>query len=121
MKRLIAIAMMVLCLLTGFQQALIVMYFNLHQDAIEAAYCINKSRPALRCQATCFLKKTLDEVEHREAISSKGFPRMDMLLLSIWEFNAPVSSLEIAYRYAIYPEDHYAAPFLDVLVPPPIV
>lgn len=121
MKRLLAIGMMILCLLIGFQQALIVLYFNLHQAAIEAEFCVNKNSPALRCQGVCFLKKTLHEVEHREAVANTRFPRFDMLLLRSFEFMPLISSIEMPCRYVRHPENHYIAPFLEVYVPPPIV
>lgn len=45
----------------GFQSAVIQMSFDINQQYIANALCINKSKPMLNCEGKCYLKRQLTE------------------------------------------------------------
>lgn len=121
MKRVISVLMIILSLLIGFQQAIIVMHFNLNQEAIEQAFCVNKNKPELQCHGTCHLKKQLQKTENADSASIGIYPRVDMIPVSVAEFEARDFVSEIRNNTAIYKETFYMEPLREIFVPPPIV
>ncbi len=120
MKKVFSVLLMVLSLLIGFQQVIIVMHFNLNQDAIEQQFCINKNEPELQCHGTCFLRKQLHETGNPGSTSISIYQRVDMLPISIIGFEAKKSITEIRIKRPIYKESLYAEPYREIFVPPPI-
>ncbi len=111
--------MMILCLLAGFQQAIIVVYFNLNQEAIEQAFCVNKDKPALECHGNCHLKKQLEKTKNTALASIDVYHKVDMLCSAFTEFDARNVIIEIQARLPSYKEIHYKEPYCEIFVPPP--
>ena len=42
-------------------------YWKVNQDKIIAEFCVNKSKPELKCGGCCHLKKQLDKTEEVES------------------------------------------------------
>jgi len=118
MKQVFSVLIMVLSLLIGFQQAIIVMHFKLNQEAIEQAFCINKSQPKLQCHGTCHLKKRLQETENTNQSSISMYQKVDMLPFSFIGFKAINSAIEIGANIPFYQEVFYVAPCREIFVPP---
>lgn len=120
MKIAFGVLLMVLSLLTGFQQAVTVVHFKLNQEVIEQKFCINKSKPALQCHGSCHLKKQLEETENSGATSIGIYPRIDMFTVSVTQWEIKNATTSIRNKTFIYKERFYTAPYIEVLVPPPI-
>lgn len=115
-----SVLLMALSLLTGFQQAITVVHFKLNQEVIEQKFCINKNKPALQCHGSCHLKKQLEETENSGAPSIGIYPRIDMFTISASEWEIKNSITVIRNKTSLYKECFYTAPYIEVLVPPPI-
>ena len=120
MKQVFSVLMMVLSLLTGFQQAIIVMHFNLNQEVIEQKFCVNKNKPELHCHGTCHLKKQLKKTGNTDPASTNIYQRIDMLPISVTEFEVRNLTIEIRSNISIYKETLYMEPYREIFVPPPI-
>ena len=112
--------MMFLVLLINFQQEVIIVCFKLNQEVIEQKYCINKSKPQLQCHGKCHLKKELQEKENSGSGWVHLSKNMDIIPLSILEFEMEeVSSLNRRIVF-FYKDNRYPAPYIEILLPPPI-
>ncbi|GGC41936.1 hypothetical protein GCM10011386_37580 [Parapedobacter defluvii] len=120
MKQVFSFLMMVLSLLVGFQQAIIIMHFNLNQEAIEQEFCVNRNRPELQCHGTCHLKKQLQEKENTDSAPIGIYQRIDMLAISATGFEAGNVMIEIRNNISVFKEIYYMEPCLEIFVPPPI-
>jgi hypothetical protein len=57
-------------------------WFSLNQDYLVQKFCINKDRPELGCQGTCYLSKKLGKAGHQpDANSTKHQPEFNLFLL----------------------------------------
>lgn len=121
MKRCFCALLMVLSLLIGFQQAIIILHFRLNQDTVEQQFCVNKSRPELQCEGTCYLKKQLQGTGSRDPASISIYQRVYMLAISIIKFEASNPTIDIRRSISIYKEIRYIEPYREILVPPPVV
>ncbi len=54
MQKVLSVLLAVLCLLIGFQKALMLVHFKLNQASIEETLCINKNQPELQCHGSCY-------------------------------------------------------------------
>jgi|SRR5690606_5314718 len=121
MKKPVSVLLMVLSLLIGFQQAIIVMHFKLNQETIEQKFCVNKDRPELHCDGTCFLKKQLQKSESSDSAPAAMYPKVDMLPISLHRFEARNITVDISSIMPRYQEICYREPCREIFVPPPIV
>lgn len=110
-----------LSLLTGFQQALIFVHFKLNQDAISREFCVNKNRPELECNGTCYLKKLLEKAgEDPQPVSIMIHPWIDTFPSLTAEPEEESQTIEIQSKTSAYKEIQYKEPCLETLVPPPV-
>jgi len=75
MKRIVAISM-VLCLLFSMSAKLGLLlnyYANMRQ--ITEEHCVNKNRPEMHCNGSCYLSSQMKETEPREPV----FPNLELL------------------------------------------
>lgn len=119
MKRVLCVIMMLLSLLIGFQQAIIVVHFQLNQRAIERELCVNKENPELQCHGICVLKKRLKSAEIAEKASLGMSKKVEMLpvALPLLMVSTPLSDLPKII--VVYRERLYADPNREVSIPPP--
>lgn len=120
MKIAFSALLMALSLLTGLQQAITVMHFKLNQQVIEQKFCINKDKPALQCHGSCHLKKQLAEAENSGSPSISIYPRIDTFTIAVAAWEIEKSTTVIRNKRSVYKEIFYKAPYIDVLVRPPI-
>ena len=66
MKSGFAYLLVALVLLQTFGRELLVADFALNRAAITARFCVNKARPALRCDGKCYFAKQLKKQQERE-------------------------------------------------------
>lgn len=74
--------MTMLFLLVTSQQALIIVHFKLHQEAIENQFCVNKNNPKLQCHGKCHLDKKLKQTEKRLLELTTIGKKIDMAFIS---------------------------------------
>ncbi|WP_442794490.1 hypothetical protein [Pelobium manganitolerans] len=119
MKQFISFLMMFLSLLIGFQQAIIVINFQLNQKTIERELCINKLKPQMHCYGVCQLKKRLKDAEQANSKSTETHHKVEMLQLQSRDFDleSPISQMQI--RKQIHQIGFYASPHPKIFVPPP--
>lgn len=72
MKKVIAISISFLILLTSVKDVATYGYFYLNQEYITDLFCINKDKPEILCSGKCYLKASLAEnQEEKEEKSSR--------------------------------------------------
>lgn len=120
MKTILSALLMLLSLLIGFQQTIIVAHFEQNKDFIAQHFCINRDRPELQCQGSCYLKKQLQETEHSE--SGPGSIRMqktaDLFPVSTGSLLVNLIALDFDHQLPVYQEPHYMEPYREIFVPP---
>ena len=119
--RVFSVFLIVLSLFLGFQQAIIVMHFKLNQERIEQAYCVNKNRPAMECHGLCHLRKQLDSQEQSDAAIIKNYPRVELFVVSAFEYKIDETVIESAEEIILYQEENYNEPMREIFIPPPII
>jgi len=120
MRQVFSVVMMILTLLVGFQQALIVLHFKLNQQQIAREWCINRDKPTVHCEGTCFLKRQLKEASTQETTTIKNYPRLDMLFVMQDLFLSQWVEPTMRKEKIGYKEVAYTAPYREIFVPPPI-
>ncbi|KDN55873.1 hypothetical protein FEM21_10640 [Flavobacterium seoulense] len=109
-------------LLVSFQQALIVVCFKLNQQQIEQAFCVNKAKPQLQCHGNCHLKKELEKSEKSNDLELNGIgKKIEIALFSNIEFEAEIFKEINSNRIIVYKELGKLEPYLEIIVPPPVV
>lgn len=121
MVRVFSVFLIVLSLFLGFQQAIIVMHFKLNQERIEKAYCVNKNRPGMECHGLCHLRKQLDSQEQSDAVIIKNYPRVELFVVSVFEYKIDETEIESAEEIILYQEGNYKEPMREIFIPPPII
>ena len=111
---------MLLSLLIGFRQGIIMLHFKLNQEAIEARFCENKDKPALRCHGDCQLRKHLQKADGSDVAFLHVFLRGDMLPAASIELEVAHQVILLPMAIRPYKDVAYTAPCLEILVPPPI-
>lgn len=120
MKGLLSGLMMVLCLLTGFQQVLIVVHFKLNQKAITQELCVNQNNPELHCNGICYLKKQLQKAEETAETSFVLYQKVEMFTVPSVDFQVRNLVVDVRSSTSIYKEIDYIDPYSEIFVPPPI-
>lgn len=120
MKKFFSITMTILFLLVSFQQALIIVHFKLNQQNIEKEFCVNKAKPQLQCHGKCHLKKELEKSDNTDLELTSISKKIDMVLISDFQFIIPIIKAIKSGKIAIYKEFGLLEPYLEIFVPPPI-
>jgi hypothetical protein len=84
MPQVVTLVRLVLVLAVGLStQGLLLMQtlFVLRQDAIVERLCVNRDRPELECEGTCFLTQRLHEHQERETERSAAL--LEVLLVAM--------------------------------------
>ena len=66
MKSLLAYVLAALVLLQTFSREVLVVDYALNRATITARFCVNKTRPQLRCNGRCYFSKQLKKQQERE-------------------------------------------------------
>lgn len=66
MKKACALILFLVFLLHTFHAEYLTVWFYRNQSRVAAEFCINKSRPALKCNGKCFLSKKLKAAEEQQ-------------------------------------------------------
>lgn len=65
--------------------------YHLYKDYIVATYCINKSKPELHCEGSCFMKKNLESSKEK-ARTTEHYKPVDLpSFLVAGTFQVPVA------------------------------
>lgn len=120
MKKVFSVSMSLLFLLISSQQALIIMHFKLHQEAIEQAFCVNIDSPELECNGSCYLHSKLQEAESTNPENILIYKTFDLVLNEPLDFDIQITNMEERKRISDYLEYAYTNPYLKITVPPPI-
>jgi len=119
MKKAFCIVMTMLFLLVTSQQALVIVHFKLHQEAIEKQFCVNKNNPKLQCHGKCHLDKELKQTEKKDLGLTTIGQKIDMAFISKIDFFAIDPIIVKHFKKLIYREIAHLQPFLKIFVPPP--
>lgn len=119
MNRLYSIMLIVVCLPMAFQQAVIILHFNLNQQVIEQQYCVNKNKPELQCRGKCQLIKQLQEKGDSNPESISYPKKFDIFSLSIFDFKVETCNFLLPEIPLTYLETEYTEPTIKIILPPP--
>lgn len=82
MKKAIALVLLAACTLQVFYAPALVAWFYLNRTRLAEKHCINKSRPELRCEGSCFLSKKIREAEQQQEDEKSSTPLTQWVELS---------------------------------------
>ncbi|MDX1908595.1 MAG: hypothetical protein SF053_16275 [Bacteroidia bacterium] len=74
MRTLWIYGMIGLLLLQSFNRVGLVAYYYLNQAYITDVFCVNKSRPELKCNGQCYLMQKIRQADEREARQPQTTP-----------------------------------------------
>lgn len=84
MKACLAYVLAALVLLQTFSREVLVVDYALKQATITARFCVNKARPAMRCNGKCYFAKQLRQQQEREnQLPNPLKERLEMLPLGV--------------------------------------
>ncbi len=113
--------MMLLSMAFGFRQVIVVVHFELHQQAIEKAFCINTDKPGMLCHGRCYLKKQLDARGDSETTSRETYQKSDMLFVVASDLQAQHPVIHMREIDHFYQQLSYPGVYAEPWVPPPIL
>ncbi|PST82909.1 hypothetical protein C7T94_09755 [Pedobacter yulinensis] len=70
-RKLIAISLLIAVLAAQFSMSFIFAGFELNQEYIAKALCVNRSRPQLNCKGKCYLTNKLKQAQEKEQKQEK--------------------------------------------------
>ncbi len=126
MNRVLAIVLMLSLCCQSMVKLGIVAWYQVNKNYIAANFCINKSKPELKCCGKCYLRKQLNKVDnsnntdkHRPRKSDKT-ESFDCIIASTMSlsFDYPPANIKHIQSYTNRYMFRYAA---DVFHPPPPV
>jgi hypothetical protein len=65
-KKTAALILLLVFLLHTFHTGILTCWFNQNRQWVAAELCVNKSRPAMKCNGKCFLSKKIKAVEEQQ-------------------------------------------------------
>lgn len=119
MQKALGIWMAALCLLITFQQALIVLHFELNREAIEIAFCINKNNPSAKCHGSCHLKKQLQKTQGAKETATINYSKIDIFILAKYSIKIENVLSRNGKPASMHPDTFYKEPFREIWAPPP--
>lgn len=108
-----------LLLLVVTQQTAIVVHFKLNQQAIEQKFCVNKNKPELQCQGTCYLRKELQKTENNSLKINELYKDFEMIPVAHFEFETKLKPIVTKLKVVTYEVSFPLDPYTEVLTPPP--
>lgn len=122
MTRLLALFLAALMLLQTFSREVIIVDYQVHKARITELFCVNKDKPALKCNGKCHLAKQLRKASDTESKApSAGFAKVKyevVVPFQLW-VSTPVRVPLSAQQYAPSAAAQYAfSPVHGVFHPP---
>lgn len=77
MKHFLSIVLIFVILLQSFSKLVLLSNYLLNNEFITLNYCVNKSKPNLKCNGKCHLTKQLKEQEKQESSSKDNSKSVD--------------------------------------------
>ncbi|WP_179351970.1 hypothetical protein [Winogradskyella vidalii] len=121
MHKVFSLIMTLLFLFVVSQQAVVIMHFKLNQKAITEQFCVNKDQPELHCNGKCHLSKELQETEPSDSEKIMTTKNLDLAFDSNPEFEIEPHNSITNKLNMVYIEFHHLEPYLEILVPPPML
>jgi len=103
------------------QQAVVIMHFKLNQQAIIKEFCVNINKPELQCNGNCHLSKELQKTEQSDSEKIMTTKNFDLAFDSNPEFEIETPNVIDNKLKMRYVEFHHKEPYLEILVPPPML
>lgn len=105
-----------------FYTAGVMVWFLVNQKIVAQKHCINKQRPALKCDGKCFLSKKIKEAEqkqeHQEPLQVKWVETTPCTFPTFY-FNIPLT--EAVYSFPVTGAGHYTFDFTLLVFRPPVL
>ncbi|MBH2005202.1 MAG: hypothetical protein I8H66_10975 [Sphingobacteriia bacterium] len=98
--------------------------FYSNQNNISSRFCINKAKPALKCNGKCYLSKKLKQVNPAENTNNDNQESANLriktdpfIIMSIQVSRWPVATLSVPF--VLFAQQHYANNYAaDIFHPP---
>lgn len=94
MKQFVAIFTLLVLTMASFYQLTLTGIYLTNKQYISQAFCVNKDKPALKCNGKCHLKKNMAQAEEKQAEDTKS--TVEIQLLSPVFFEQTTIELPIA-------------------------
>lgn len=110
MKKVISVILLFIFSAQTFYYAGITCWFYINRGYIAKEFCVNRSRPELKCDGKCFLARKLKEAENRQ---HEQTPQQ----LKEWVETSPCTTAFVSFHfgftkqkeeYNYHPADHYS-------------
>lgn len=104
----------------GAKTVTLVHYFYKKQQ-ITAEHCINKDKPELHCEGSCYLSKQLEKADHSSTPNLEYIKDISPFIHNI-ELMVSIQYYDnITSNIIPFTQDFYTNPYLETLLHPPTV
>jgi hypothetical protein len=120
LKKLTAIFLLFVLMLQYFNKVEIFVYYQLNKGFISSTFCENKSKPELRCDGKCYMKKQLkatDENQSKTPINIRDFQEI-IFFCSHSEILLTKQNTLPDLRFANLKNTNYPSPYFSIFQPP---
>ena len=120
MKKLISILLLGSLCGQYFIQTGFVSWFNMNQETIVAAFCVNKDKPSMHCDGKCYLKKELKSIDDEQSAGKSQQVKAEQLIfLQPNAIDAILPFLKETRKFSCFLKNIYSfSPSLFLLKPP---
>jgi len=97
-NRLIAFLLIFVCSATSLSNISAITGFELNQQYITKAFCVNKDKPQLHCNGQCYLRKKLKQAEEKEQKQSLKSQEQNLTVFAPFTFKSYFTEQVICYQ-----------------------
>lgn len=105
LKQVIALVIVCLILAVTITPTIKILHFYNNQAQIIADFCMNKDKPALKCEGHCYLQKQLAETEPKTPVD-ESLPEMEIFSPAFVVLNTEISFKSPTHKCQ---KDYFAA------------
>jgi hypothetical protein len=119
-KKFLSVILILLLGIQAFYSLSIYSVFLANRDYVAKVLCINRDRPELDCEGSCFLSKQLNEAEEkRQGDTLQGSVEMPVFLVSGFSLPEPESFSTVATKHPLTDAPPYLFVFSSEAFRPP--
>jgi hypothetical protein len=117
-KQPIAILLLIIFSLSALKEITVFGLYHLNKEVIEEVFCVNKSKPELKCHGKCHMNAELGKMQDKE---SDEIPQVNIEDESVYFFQAIIHSTktQINSQHLFKPEERLHAAYHTKIFHPP--
>ena len=120
-RQFLGIFFYLLYLLAMVRPVMPIIEYYANYEYIATVLCENKDKPYLECNGKCYLSKELQETKNTDSEKILNTKNFDLVFYSNIAYEIETPNVIKTKVKLIYIEFHHSEPYLEVLVPPPML